>query len=383
MIYMDQAATSYPTLPSVIKEMIHSMKNYGANPGRGTHTLGVQTSDIVNKTRAKAAKLFNVQHVHQCIFSPSATIALNQAILGYSWKKGDHVIATTMEHNAVRRPLEAARRKHGITVTYIEWTGNLQKFIKQVKSNIRDQTTMFAMTHASNITGDVLPIEEICLFLKKYHITTLVDASQSIGHIPIRMQEAFIDMLVFPGHKGLRGPKGIGMLLVNKELILEPLFYGGSGGASESATPPLQWPYRFEVGTLNVPAIAGLYASFKYIEQHGRKIVSRETKLMEKLEKGLEQIPGVVIYPPYSKDVRVPVLAWNIKDIDSEEIALILDSHYEIAVRAGLHCNPMGHETLHTTEQGVVRVSINETNTEEELDQFLHAVKEIAQSYNI
>src|SRR5699024_6986349 len=148
-------------------------------------------------------------------------------------------------------------------------------------------------------------------------------------------------------------------------------------------TPTLECTYRYKVGIINVTGIEGIYASFKYIEQHGRKIVSSETKLMEKLEKGLEQITGVVIYPPYSKDVRVPVLAWNIKDIDSEEIALILDSHYEIAVRSGLHCNPMGHETLHTTEQGVVRVSINETNTEEELDQFLHAVKEIAQSYNI
>lgn len=383
MIYMDQAATSYPILPSVIDTMIYTMENHGANPGRGSHTLGVRTLDVVRQTRVKAAEIFDVQHVNQCIFFPSATIALNQAILGYPWEKGDHVIATTMEHNAVRRPLEAARRKHGITITYIDWTGNLQDFLKRIENHVTSQTKMVAMTHASNITGDILPIQDICSFVSsKLHMTTLVDASQTVGHIPILMNDASIDMLVFPGHKGLRGPKGIGMLLVNKELTLEPLFYGGSGGASESATPPQDWPHRFEVGTLNVPAIAGLHAALEYFDQHKDEIVSRETKLMNKLEEGLEQIPGIVNYPPYSKQIRVPVFALNVENVDSEEVAFILDSHYEIAVRAGLHCNPMGHETLKTIEQGIIRVSVNETNTEEEIDQFLQAIREIGQSYN-
>lgn len=379
---MDQAATSFPTLPSVIEEMMHTMKNYGANPGRGTHTLGDQTLAIVSRTREKAAELFDVPQVEHCIFFPSATIALNQAILGYPWEDGDHVIATTMEHNSVRRPLEAAHRKHGIHITYIEWTGDLQEFIQQIDAHITDQTKMIAMTHASNITGDILPIEDICLYLKESPIVSLVDASQTIGHLPVRLLESSIDMLVFPGHKGLRGPKGIGMLLVNTELLLEPLFYGGSGGASESVAPPLEWPYRFEVGTLNVPAIAGLHAAFTYLEDNQEEIVSRETKLLKKLQKGLEQIPEVIMYAPHSQEKQVPVLAWNIIDVDSEEVAFILAGHYDIAVRAGLHCNPMGHESLHTIDQGVVRTSVNETNTEEEIDQFLHAVREIAQSYS-
>lgn len=383
MIYFDQSATSFPTLSTVIDEMVHTMKHVGANPGRGTHSPGVRASEIVNRTRIKASEMFNCTQVCNCLFFSSATVGLNQAILGYPWNEGDHVIATTMEHNSVRRPLEAVKKNVGINISYVTWDGDTDSFIKEVKEHITSKTKMIAMTHASNITGDILPIKEVCkLCASNNEVTTLVDASQTVGHIPIDMHENHIDMLVFPGHKALQGPKGIGMLLVNKTIDLRPIHYGGGGEDAISANPPKTWPHRFETGTMNVPAIAGLYASFMYMEENLPKNVSRETNLVQMLLKGLEKIEGITLYGPNKEKERVPVIAWNVHGVDSEEVAMILDSHYEIAVRAGLHCNVLGHKTLHTVEQGVLRISINATNTEEEVKQFLQAVEEIAQSYN-
>lgn len=382
MIYFDQAATSIPMLPAAIDEMVHTMKYIGANPGRGTHAMGIEANDVVLRTRSKACEVFGVQHVDQCLFFSSATVSLNQAILGYPWEEGDHVITSTMEHNAVRRPLEEAKQRNNIHITYIDWTGNAEEFNDQVKQHITPHTKMIALTHASNVTGDILPVEEICKSVSKTKkITTVVDASQTVGHISIDMTKSNIDMLAFPGHKGLRGPKGIGMLLVNKEIKLNPIHFGGSGGQALSTSPPAQWPQRFETGTMNVPAIAGLYASLCNMERHMQENVSRETKFVKDIVLALEKIENVVVYGPSVHAQRVPVVAFNIKEVDSEEVALILDAHYDIAVRAGLHCNALGHETLHTTDQGVIRVSINATNTEEEVQTFIQAVQEIAVSY--
>lgn len=382
MIYFDQAATSFPTLPAVIDEMVHVMEHAGGSPGRGTHHLGMKASDLVRKTRVKASELFGCDEPNQCLFFASATVGLNQAILGYPWEEGDHIIASSMEHNAVRRPLEAIRIEKQITITYIPWTGNQSEFVNRVRQSIRPKTKMIVMTHASNVTGDILPINEVCaLVADNDAITTLVDASQTAGHLSIEMNSNHIDMLAFPGHKGLRGPQGIGMLLINRKIDLHPIHFGGTGRQSLSPTPPKQWPHRFEVGTLNVPAIAGLHASFIDVEQKMAENVSRETKLIQLLLEGLKQIKGIEIYGPEVDDKRVPLVAWNMEGIDSDEIALILDTHYNIAVRAGLHCNALGHDTLGTIDQGVIRASINVTNTEEEVHQFLEAVHEIAQSY--
>lgn len=382
MIYFDQAASSFPTLPTVIDQMVYTMEHVGANPGRGTHALGVEASEIVERSRRKAKQLFQCEQTNQCLFFSSATVGLNQAILGFPWEKGDHVIATTMEHNAVRRPLEVTRKNKEIDVTYVEWTDDVQSFIKKVSLSITPQTKMVILTHASNITGEILPIKEVCeLFAENTTITTVVDASQTAGHIPIQMTDDHIDMLVFPAHKGLRGPQGIGMLLVNKTIDLQPIHYGGTGGQSISIEPPIEWPYRFEAGTLNVPAIAGLYAALSHMENHIEENVSRETKLMDILLQGLCNIDGITIYGATEREQMIPVVAWNIKGVHSEEVALILDTHYQIAVRAGLHCNVLGHKALRTVEQGVIRISINTTNTEQEIAQLLTAVREITQSY--
>lgn len=362
--------------------MVYTMEHVGANPGRGAHALGMKAGELVTRTRVKAAEMFDCNDHNQCLFFSSATVSLNQAIIGYPWKEGDHVIASSMEHNAVRRPLEAIRQQKNITVTYVPWTGIREEFINTVKQSIHSKTKMIAMTYASNVTGDILPVREVCeLVAENQAITTLVDASQTAGHLPIQMNNDHIDMLTFPGHKGLRGPQGVGMLLVNKRIDLLPIHYGGTGGQSLSASPPDEWPHRYEVGTLNVPAITGLYASFCYIEQKMTEDVSRETKLMDLLLNGLKQLTGIKIYGDEPADHRIPLVAWNIEGVDSEEVALILDTHYQIAVRAGLHCNALGHETLGTVNQGVIRTSINATNTEEEVDQFLKAVSSITQSY--
>ncbi|MEN1966539.1 aminotransferase class V-fold PLP-dependent enzyme [Lentibacillus sp. N15] len=382
MIYFDQAASSFPKPPEVVNAMVDVMENYSANPGRGGHRLARKASEIINQTREKAAALFGLQDPKRALFYYNATLALNQAIKGLPWKEGDHVIATSFEHNSIRRPLEYIKKTFGVSVTYIPWKGSSTAFVKDVQQAIQPATTLIAMTHASNVTGSVIPLQDIMDTAKTNGILTLVDASQTAGHLPINMQQTGIDMLAFPGHKGLLGPQGTGMLLVKKGVELEPIHHGGTGGFSDNPNQPDQWPERLESGTLNTPGIAGLYAAFTTYEQRKTDNVPRETLLANQLYRGLQHISGVKCYGPSEVEARMPIVAFNIMDVDSQEVATILDSHYDIAVRAGLHCSPLTHEMLETTDQGIVRASLGFCNSEGEVQEFLQAITEIAAAYD-
>ncbi|HLR40952.1 MAG TPA: aminotransferase class V-fold PLP-dependent enzyme [Virgibacillus sp.] len=381
MIYFDQAASSFPKPSEVTEAMVKTMKEIGANPGRGGHALAREAATIIQQTREKAAELFGCSNPKKALFYQNATVALNQALKGLTWQEGDHIITTSAEHNSVRRPLEYLKQTYGVNVSYIPWTDNKQLFIETVRQEIRPETKLMAITHASNVTGEVLPLQTLTMLAKEHHILTVVDGSQTVGHLPIHMKNQGIDMLAFPGHKGLLGPQGTGMLLVEGELDLKPLHHGGTGYFSESITQPEQWPEKLESGTLNTPGIAGLYAALKVYEQHRLENVPRETLLIKKLITGLKKIPGVTCYSPSEAENSIPIAAFNIMYIDSQEIAMVLDSHYEIAVRAGLHCSPLAHDTLNTADQGVVRASLNRYNTEKEIDVFLQAIEEIATAY--
>lgn len=381
MIYFNQATTSYPKPDEVIDEMVNVMKYIGGSPGRSDGKSQREVSTIVTDTRKKIAKLFQSTDPNKVIFTQNATAALNQAIKGLNWEVGDHIITTTLEHNSVRRPIHFVQESFGVDVTYIN-PKEEPAIVNSIEQHIKDSTKAIILTHACNVTGDIMPIEEIGKIARDNNVIFIVDGSQSVGHIPISMKDWGLNMLAFPAHKSLLGPQGIGVLLVEGEVKLEPIHHGGTGIYSEEASMPTKWPYRFESGTLNGPAIAGLYAALKLYEKNREDNVSRETILFQKLINGLREIEGVTIYSLFEQKKNIPIVAFNIKDISSQEIAMILDSHYNISVRAGLHCNPLCHETYGTVEQGMVRASINASNNEEEVNIFLRAIKEIANSYD-
>lgn len=381
MIYFDQAATSFPKPEQVITAMTEALQNIGGNAGRGEHSITQKAEDIVRDTRKKAAALFGCSDYNKCLFFGNATIALNQAIKGINWQEGDHVITTSMEHNSIRRPLEYIKKQNHLDITYLNWDFNEKNLLESLENKITTRTKLIAVTHASNVTGGILPLEAILRIAKKHNILTLVDASQTAGHLPLNMKNQGIDLLVFPGHKGLLGPQGTGMLLVEKEIKLIPLLHGGTGRHSESSDQPEIWPEKYESGTLNIPAIAGLLAAFLHYETNETEIVSRETILINKLLAELKNIKNVDIYWPSNQVKRLPIIAFNIRNARSQEVAIALDAHYQIAVRAGLHCSPLAHQTLNTLEYGVVRASLNMYNTEDEIRMFIKAITEIADVY--
>ncbi|WP_028784468.1 aminotransferase class V-fold PLP-dependent enzyme [Thalassobacillus devorans] len=375
MIYLDQAASSFPKPSAVTEAMTEAVNEFGANPGRGTHALAGRAANTIQTTRKLLAQRFGASDPKKVIFFSNATIALNQAIQGFPLMEGDHVITTMFEHNSVRRPLEYLKEQKRIEVTYL--SGSSEKLIEDLYASIRPETKLVIVSHASNITGEIAPLKSMIEIIKGNDSKVLVDASQTAGHFPIHMKELGIDMLAFPGHKRLLGPQGTGALLVEGEVELEPLFYGGTGSFSELPKQPDHWPEKYESGTLNTPGIAGWKAALEALNG----LVSRETYLTQKLMHGLLEIKDVVVYGPGPEVERMPVVSFNIGDISSQEIAMVLDSHYQIAVRAGLHCSPGSHQYYDTTEQGAVRASIGPYNTEEEIDRFVQVIDEIRTGY--
>ncbi|GBF11467.1 aminotransferase class V-fold PLP-dependent enzyme [Tepidibacillus sp. HK-1] len=377
MIYFDHAASSWPKPEQVIFTLTQFFRENGANPGRGNHKMAAIASEAIYATRVKIAKLLNVQNPNQIVFFMNTTQALNQAIKGFL-KKGDHVITSHLEHNSVRRPLEYLRKELGIEITYVKPNEQSKLQLKEIENAIQSNTRLFVFSHASNVLGTIQPIKEIGAIAKKNGIAFLVDAAQTVGRYQIDVKEMNIDLLAFPGHKALLGPQGVGGLYINPSIELSPLIHGGTGNQSEKIDQPKASPNRYESGTLNTVGIVGLGAGIDYIEQQGiEKLKNREWQLTQYLLKGLEQIPQVKWYGPDLHIERVPVVSLQIEGLDSNEVATVLDSHYQIAVRSGFHCAPLAHEICHTESSGLVRVSLGHTNTEKEIDTLLNALKEI------
>jgi len=380
LIYLNQAATSYPKPKVVIDEMVRVLTSISGNPGRGEASHIRSASTILQETRENLKEVFGMSNARKAIFFENATVALNQAIKGVKWEIDDHVITTTFEHNSVRRPLHVIEQNENIEVTYVNPLKE-KDIVKAFQNQMTQRTKAIIMTHACNVTGDVLPIEKIGRLAKKNNVLFIIDGAQSVGHLPIHMEEYGINMLAFPAHKSLRGPQGLGVLLVEGDIALQPIHHGGTGTKSEQIEQPKEWPTGYESGTLNIPAIAGLRAALTNHEKFYEENVSRETFLMEKLKDSLQEIEEIKIYDRLANK-NIPIIAFNILDISSHEIATILETHYNIIVRAGIHCNPLCHETYGTLDQGMIRVSVNASNTKEEIQQFLLAIKEIVASYS-
>lgn len=380
LIYFDQAASSWPKPDGVAQAMLEAVRDFGANPGRGGHQLSVKAGRVVEETRASIARLFAIRDARDVIFTSNATGALNQAIKGFTWNRGDEIIATTYEHNAVRRPLEFLRQHNGVRLHYIQPDVNGRLDLDVVEQTINEHTKLIVATHVSNLTGVILPVAELGQLASQHNIPFLVDASQSAGVIPIDVQAMNIDLLAFPGHKGLYGPQGTGALYIAPHLDLQPLIHGGTGSYSELADQPAVRPLRYESGTLNTPGIAGWQKGIQFVEEQGvPNIWEHEQALTRYALEALKQIKDIMIYGPDEHTVRAPVISINIAGIDPQELAAILDEHYDIAVRAGLHCAPLAHQSVQTDPDGSVRISFGFFNRREEIDQLIQALVEIRQ----
>lgn len=378
MIYLDNAATSFIKPDAVYEEMMKCMKEYGANPGRGGHSLSIKASMEVMKVREKIGALFNIDDPMRICFTKNATEALNIGISGFL-KEGDHVITTSMEHNSVIRPLNTLKRDRKIEFTVVECNEFGEIDVDDIKKAIKKNTKLIVSTLSSNVNGIIMPVKEMGKLAHEKGICFLLDASQGAGSINIDVKEMYIDMMAFPGHKGLLGPQGTGAIYIREGLKLSPIIFGGTGSHSEIVFQPEMLPDNMESGTLNTPGIIGLGAGIDYIENVGiENIKIKKHKLVKTLHEGIEEISKIRIYSKNEINSNSGIVALNFKDIDSTEVSYVLDRVYNIATRAGLHCSLLAHQTLGTVKSGIVRFSPGPFNTLDEIELTLNALREIS-----
>ena len=376
MIYLDNAATTLHKPQQVIDAVVHAMQSMG-NCARGTHEEALDAARTVYDARVRLASLFGCPRVDHVAFTANSTEALNMAINGLI-DSGDHVISTDLEHNSVLRPLYRLEAEHGAELSFVpaDKLGNVDyaDFERLMKPNTR----AVVCTNASNLTGTVLDIERIAKTAHSHGALVIVDASQTAGCWPIDMKKMGIDVLCFTGHKGLMGPQGTGGICVKEGIEIRPFKVGGSGVQSYSRTHPAEYPTRLEAGTLNGHGIAGLGAAAKFISETGvENIHAKERSLMLRFYEGVKNIEGVTVYGDFTKD-KTAIVALNIRDYESGEVSYELSQGYGIATRPGAHCAPRMHKALGTAEVGAVRFSFSFYNTEEEIDEAVRAVAELA-----
>ena len=376
MIYLDNAATTLQKPPQVVDAVVQAMGSFG-NSARGTHEGALAASRIIYDTRCKLASLFGCKRADHVAFTCNSTEALNAAIHGCI-RSGEHVISTDLEHNSVLRPLYRLEAEENVSVSFVpaDKRGNID--YADFERLLRPETRAVVCTHASNLTGNVLDLARIGAFAHAHGLLFIVDASQSAGVLPIDMEKMHIDVLCFTGHKSLMGPQGTGGLCVREGVDIRPWKVGGTGVQTYSAAQPAQMPTRLEAGTLNGHGIAGLGASLDFLRETGIDTIhAHETALLRRFVAGAREIPGVTLYGDFDRE-RTAVAALNIGSLDSGEVSDILAEDYGIATRPGAHCAPRLHRALGTEEQGAVRFSFGWYNTEEEVDEALRAVREIA-----
>lgn len=377
MIYLDNAATSFPKPEEVYKDMDICFREYGANPGRSGHKLALKAGRAIFETRELLCQLFNISNPMRIIFTSNATDSLNLAIKGVL-KEGDHVITSSMEHNSLIRPIKAMEEQ-GVENTIIKCSADGTIKTQDIKSSIKENTKLIAITHASNVCGTIMPIEEIGKIANEHGILLLVDAAQSAGVYDIDVEKMNIDLLAFPGHKGLMGPQGTGGLYIREGIHIKQMKEGGTGSKSESLLQPDIIPDKYESGTPNTPGIVGLGSGIKYIFKRGiENIRNHEKDLTKYMLKELKEIKNVKIYGTQNAESQASVISLNIGSLDSSEVSYILDQAFDIAVRAGLHCAPLAHKTLGTIEQGTLRFSIGYFNTKDDIDKAIEAIRKIS-----
>ena len=373
MIYLDSAATTLQKPPAVAAAVQRAIRTM-ASPGRGGHRAAMLAADTVFRCREMAAELFDVGSPERVVFTLNATHALNLAIHSLV-PPGASVVVSGYEHNAVTRPLKALNAEIQIADSGLFETDQFLKNLNKILQVHRPSAVI--CTHVSNVFGYILPIDEVARICREKKIPLIVDASQSAGTLPVRLGEWGAAFIAMPGHKGLYGPQGTGMLLCG-EGQAEPLLYGGTGSMSLMQDMPDFLPDRLEAGTHNVAGIAGLLEGLRYVKGRGEaQILNHEKRLIRQMTSGLANIPKVQAFYCEENEAQSGVLSFQIKGMDCEQAGELLGRR-DIAVRAGLHCAPFAHRSAGTLESGTVRASVSAFNTEREIAQFLWTVEKLA-----
>lgn len=378
-IYFDNGSTSWPKAPGVAKAMARLLENGAFNINRGNYAGAYEIEGIVLDTRDKLSRLFGSKDSRAAVFTPGITYSLNYFIKDVL-KNGDHVLVTGLEHNAVMRPLEQMRGQ-GVSydVVPVDEEGNLDPAL--LEEMIKPETRAVIATHASNVCGTIVPIQEIGEICRKKSLYFAVDTAQSAGTIPVDMEKCGIDFLAFTGHKGLLGPQGIGGFLISERLNekMQPLIAGGTGSQSDSLRMPENLPDKYESGTMNLPGIIGLHAALEYLEKTRIDVIhEKKMALAKHFLDQVREIPEVRIAGRKDTDNRVAVVSLDFLTVDNAMAAFELEQEHGIMTRVGLHCAPTAHKSLHTFPQGTVRFAFGAENTMEEIDLCVEGIKRLA-----
>jgi cysteine desulfurase family protein len=382
MIYLDNAATSWPKPPEVIKAITDVLERAGGNPGRSGHRLSIAAARVVYDTREGLARFFGISDPLRVIFTGNATYAINLALRGIL-KSGDHVVTSSIEHNAVMRPLRQLERQ-GIRLSIVPCFRDGSLDIKDIVKAVTSNTRLVVLTHASNVVGTLLPVTEIASIAHKAGALLLVDAAQTAGAIPLDMGATGIDLLAFTGHKELQGPSGIGGLVIADHVDasqIEPLIRGGTGSRSDSEEQPDDLPDKFESGTANLVGIAGLGAGLKWISQRGISEVRYHMKRLTRvLIEGLSNIPEVKLYGTLDSERSVAIVSFTVTDKSVSEVGLKLDEEYGLLSRVGLHCAPAAHRTIGSFPEGTVRLAPGVFTTMGDIQEVIRAISKVVRS---
>lgn len=373
MIYLDNAATSYPKPESVYQRIDHVLRHIGGNPGRSGHRMALDASRVVFEARESAARLFNIKNAERIVFTKNVTEAINTALKGIL-RPGDHVVTTSIEHNAVVKPLKRLERE-GVGVTWVEADKNGWVRPEDIERAITKETKVVTVVHVSNVFGAILPAEEIGRICRKKDVLFMIDAAQTAGAMPIDVEALNIDILCATGHKSLFGPQGTGFFYVTEGIEPMPLIDGGTGEDDEA----MEMPDSLEAGTMNTPGIGGLSAGIEFLLKEGvEKIRQYEEGLIRQIIEDLSGIKEIKILGSLDEKKRICLVSFTIEGKEPSELGCRLDNEFGIMTRCGLHCAPHAHRTAGTYPSGAIRVSPGYFNTEKEIEGFLKAVREIA-----
>jgi cysteine desulfurase family protein len=373
-IYLDHGATSWPKPPEVVAAVTEALTVHGGNPGRGAYRMAMATSRLIHESRRDVAGFLGVPDAHDLLFSPGCTEAMNLVLRGLL-APGDRVVACSMEHNAVARPLFDLAQL-GVEVILVDADASGTVIAEEVEAIVRQaRTRAVVCQHASNLTGTIQPVADLSDIAHAAGALMLVDGAQAGGHLPIDLASLGADAWACSGHKGLLGPQGVGVLYLAPDCNPTPLVTGGTGGGSSAdETAPLVRPDRYEAGTPNTPGIAGLGAAVRFLAEHSPHIRAEESRLIRRLHEGILELSGFSVLGSEPGVPRVPVLSIVHNTIDADRLAFALDKRWGIATRAGLHCAPWAHRTVGTLDTGALRLGIGYGNTSDDIDAALVAL---------
>jgi cysteine desulfurase family protein len=382
LVYLDNAATTFPKAPGTLEAALATYRRVGASPGRGNHDLAAQAGGLVDGARAHVARFFGAPDPDRVVFAANATDALNTAILGLV-RPGDHVVTTRLDHNAVLRPLHHLAAAGTITWDAAPFDGRGIVDPDAVAALLRPATRLVVMAHASNVLGTVQPVAEIARMCAERGVPVVLDAAQSAGQVPVDMQALGVAAIAFTGHKSLYGPTGIGGLVLRPDLEVETTRFGGTGMDSASLVHTRAYPLRLEAGTLDLLGVLGLVAGLDWLDGEAGGVAAvhaREAALLHRLRDGLAAIDGVTLYAADEVAGHVAVLLANVDGIHPQDAGAILDGDFGVAVRVGVHCAPLVHRDLGTIERGAIRFSLGAFTTADDVDAAIAAMGAITRA---